>query len=288
MEAPAPRPPLAARPRELSVTQVETLIRDPYAIFARHILKLRPLDPVAADPGAAERGTMIHAALERFIREVGASLPDDALDRLLAHGREAFGATLSRPTVEAFWWPRFCQAARWFIEEFERERAGELRDSRAEVRGRLTLEPAGRPFQLVAKADRIDRLGDGGYAILDYKTGQVPSEPQVTSGWSPQLPLEAAVARAGGFQGLAEAAVAALIYVRLSGGDPPGERCDIKADANQLAADAAANLTRLIAAFDDERTPYRSRPRPMWASRFGDYDHLARVKEWSASGGEDG
>ncbi len=131
------------------------------------------------------------------------------------------------------------------------------------------------------------RLADGSYAILDYKTGQLPSNPQVLSGLSPQLPLEAAIARAGGFEDLTAAAVSALFYVRLGGGDPPGKASQIKADAGDLAAATAVNLAHLIAAYDDDRTPYRARPRPMWTSRFGDYDHLARVKEWSASGGED-
>src|SRR5438874_2113553 len=54
---PEPRPPVAARPRRLSVTQIETWMRDPYGIYARHILRLRALEPLDADPGAAERGT---------------------------------------------------------------------------------------------------------------------------------------------------------------------------------------------------------------------------------------
>ena len=147
---------------------------------------------------------------------------------------------------------------------FQRKRAQEVRECWAETRGRLDFETVGGPFALTAKADRIDRLADGSYAILDYKTGQLPTNPQVLSGLSPQLPLEAAIAEAGGFEGLAEAAVSALIYVRLSGGDPAGEASPIKADADSLATDAAANLTRLITAFDDARTPYRARPRPMW------------------------
>jgi ATP-dependent helicase/nuclease subunit B len=36
---PSPRPPVAARPRSLSVTEIKTLIRDPYAIYARHVLR---------------------------------------------------------------------------------------------------------------------------------------------------------------------------------------------------------------------------------------------------------
>src|SRR5262245_50134578 len=87
---PAPRPPVATRPRELSVTRVETWMRDPYSIYARHILKLRPLDPLDASPGLAERGIFIHSALDEFVRTLPGPLPPDALERLLALGRQRF------------------------------------------------------------------------------------------------------------------------------------------------------------------------------------------------------
>jgi ATP-dependent helicase/nuclease subunit B len=139
---------------------------------------------------------------------------------------------------------------------------------------------------LVAKADRIDRLPDSRLAILDYKTGAVPSGPQVTKGLAPQLPLEAAIAAAGGFDGVPSETVAELAYVRLTGRGAGGEVRVLADDPAQMAAEALAGLERLIAAFDRPATPYRSRPRPMFERRFGEYDHLARVKEWSSGLGE--
>ena len=50
----------------------------------------------------------------------------------------------------------------------------------------------------------------------------------------------------------------------------------------KLAEAALEGLRRRIATFDNENTPYLSRLRPMFLSYEGDYDHLARVKEWSA------
>ena len=93
------------------------------------------------------------------------------------------------------------------------------------------------------------------------------------------------MAMAGAFASIDAASVSALTFMRLGGGEPPGEARSIKADPEALGADARARLERLIASYNREETPYLSRPRPMWASRFSDYDHLARVKEWSASGG---
>ncbi|MEE9139517.1 MAG: double-strand break repair protein AddB [Alphaproteobacteria bacterium] len=286
LEPPAPKPPVSARPRKIRVTEVETLIRDPYAVYARRVLGLEPLDPIDADPGAAERGSFIHLALERFVQEFPGDLPEDAVERLLALGREAFGDALARPGVRAFWWPRFERVAHWFIGYERKRRAEGVTPLEIEVRGELELSGPAGPVALVAKADRIDRLPDSGLAILDYKTGAVPSGPQVTSGLAPQLPLEAAIAAAGGFDGVPSETVAELAYVRLTGRGAGGEVRVLADDPTQMAAEALAGLERLMAAFDRPATPYRSRPRPMFERRFGEYDHLARVKEWSSGLGE--
>jgi ATP-dependent helicase/nuclease subunit B len=282
---PAPRPPVSARPRLLSVTQVETWMRDPYAIYARHILKLWALDPIDADPGAAERGSMIHDALHRFVRAHPGALPADADEKLLDCGREAFREVLDRPAVWAFWWPRFERIASWFV-GVEAARRAAIVASFTERRGTLDLAGPRGPFQLTAKADRIDRINDGGLVVIDYKTGQVPTDKHVALGFSPQLPLEAAIAAAGGFAEVPAGPAAALAYWRLSGGDPAGEIREIKADAATLARQACAGLEGLIAAFDNPATSYAARPRPEYGPRFSDYDHLARLLEWSAGGEE--
>jgi ATP-dependent helicase/nuclease subunit B len=283
---PAPTPPVAARPRRLSVTQVETWMRDPYGIYARHILKLGALDPLDADPGAADRGNFIHDALDRFVKSWRADEASDAAcERLLGFGREAFAPALDRPGVWAFWWPRFERIARWFVEN-ESERRRMATPLAVEGRGELTLDgPAGK-FKLIAKADRIDHLNDGRIAVIDYKTGGVPSKGDLERGLAPQLPLEAMMAARGGFEGVPGGEVAEIAFWRLSGGRPVAEVKQY--DAPQFAADAYEGLLRLIAAFDDPATPYLARPRAEHAPRFSDYEHLARVKEWSASGEEGG
>lgn len=288
---PAPRPPVEARPRQLSATQVETWIRDPYAVYARHVLKLRVLDPLDADPGARERGTMIHKALEEFARrfpEPGS----DAASQLTAIGEEIFAGLLDRPAVRAFWWPRFRRIAEWFAANELEWRAAGRRIAAVEVTGAMTLPATHAPFILKATADRIDRLPDGRLAILDYKTGMPPSDKQVLRGLNPQLPLEAMIALAGGFPGVSPADVGELIYLRLRGGDPAGEIKSVEAkddDKNavnvmELIKQTKAALLARINKFDDAATPYLSRPRVDWMKYAGDYDHLARLQEWSASG----
>ena len=283
--APAPTPPVAARPRRLSVTRIETWIADPYSVYARDILRLKALDPIDADPSAAERGSIIHRILDAFVSAHPDALPPDAEDRLLALGREHFEAARARPGVLAFWWPRFERIVRWFLET-ERARRPAFQPLATEVEGALDLDAPGGPFRLTAKADRIDGTEASTLEIIDYKTGGVPPKKHVTDGRRPQLSLEAAIAGAGGFAGVEQAEIAALAYWRLSGAETAGEITAIGGDADKLAREAADGLQALVARFDDPATPYHPVPRPALAPAWNDYAHLARHKEWSVPGGD--
>ncbi|MFN4281685.1 MAG: double-strand break repair protein AddB [Alphaproteobacteria bacterium] len=286
IQRPAPTPPVAARPRRLSVTEVETWMRDPYGIYAKHVLGLRALDPLDADPGAADRGSFIHAALDAFVKSWRADeTPAVAYARLLDLGRVAFASALDRPGVWAFWWPRFERIARWFADN-ETLRRREATPLAVEGWGEMLLAGPAGPFKLVAKADRIDSLGDGRLVVVDYKTGGAPKAEELTFGFAPQLPLEAMMAARGAFKGVPAAEVARVEFWRLTGGQPPAKIAPH--DAALFAEESYRGLTGLIAAFDDPATPYLARPRAAHAPRFSDYEHLARVKEWAAAGEEEG
>jgi ATP-dependent helicase/nuclease subunit B len=285
IRAPAPVPPVAARPRQLSVTQVEALVRDPYSVYARHILRLRPLDPIDADPGAAERGTLIHAALDEFMKTYPEGLPPDARKHLIAIGRRKFAEASSSPGVLAYWWPRFERIADWFIaEETERRRLCEV--IHAEVKGHVEIAAPAGPFTLTAVADRIERRKDGSLVIADYKTGGLPPKSDVAAGFAPQLPLEGVIAEAGGFPGVPAGAVGSIEFWQVRGSVPPGE-IRAAADDPDAIANARRGLEGLIALFDDPLTPYVARPYGDRNARTADYDHLERVKEWLARGRKD-
>lgn len=284
---PLATPPLASRPRKLSVSAIETWIRDPYSIYARRILGLKVLDDIDADPGAAERGTVVHEALDRFVKLWPEGLPENACDELLRVGAEVFEAKMSNPAVRAFWWPRFERIAQWFIDNERQKRAGGRTPMSTETTAELTFSAPGGDFTLHARADRIDKSAQGGLAIIDYKTGNVPSNKQMRSGLTPQLTLEAAMAGAGKFAGVTAQQVSELIYMRLAGGLEPGKESGVFEDVEELAADALQGLKDRVAQFDDQDTPYLSRPIPKFLSRYGDYDHLARVKEWMVGDDEE-
>jgi ATP-dependent helicase/nuclease subunit B len=284
LKRPAPTPPVAARPRRLSVTEIETWLRDPYAIYARHVLGLRPLEPLDGEIGARERGTALHAALERFIARHPGVLPDDAALRLAQIADEVFAEAAIPKSALAVWRPRFLGAAQAFV-AVERERRAAIAESFLECKGSRVFAAPGGDFTLSGRADRIDLLTDGSAAILDYKSGATPTKKQVQQLLSPQLPLEAAMLAEGGFACLGKRIAEELIYLSLADGKK-AERPVMIENAAALADEAAEKLAQRIAWFDDASTPYVSRVQPQYVDSEGDYDHLARVREWSGGEGE--
>jgi ATP-dependent helicase/nuclease subunit B len=287
---PEPKPPREARPTSLSVTEIENWLRDPYTIYAKHILRLRPLDPIDATPGAAERGSAIHAAIGDFTQHFADRLPADPLAELIQLGRQHFAALDDYPEARAFWWPRFERIARWFV-GWDAARRAKVGSILAETGGRIEFPIGERIFTLRARADRIEQMRDGGYALLDYKSGRVPGHKEVRVGLAPQLTLEAAILRGGGFPGIAAGvSIAELVYISLRGGDLGGDEQTIELDTitPDAAADGArAELQKLATRFENPDEPYRSLVSSMWKKRYGDYDHLARIKEWSLAGGDE-
>jgi len=280
MKRPAPTPPVEARPRELPITDIETWVRDPYAIYAKRILRLRTLDPLDAEIGAPERGSAVHKALELFLQRFPGELPNDAALQLIAIADEVFAAQGTPKAALALWRPRFANAAVWFVNE-ERKRRQTIVKSYAEIEGCLAV---GDTFAIHGRADRIDILDDNGAVILDYKTGEPPSGAQIGAFLAPQLLLEGAMIRDGGFGDLGKRHVADLLYLRFGGGREPGE---IRPVNIALIDEAVARLRRRVSDFSVQAMPYLPRVKPYRVELPGDYDHLSRVREWSLSGWED-
>jgi ATP-dependent helicase/nuclease subunit B len=279
IKMPRPAPPLEARPKRLPVTDIEKWVRDPYAIYARRILNLRILDPLDAEIGPLERGNAVHLALERFVNEHPGELPPDAAVRLCAIADQVFAAEGTPKAALALWLPRFTRAAEWFV-AVEDGRRDDIVNSHTEIAGRFAVTP---DFELYGIADRIDVLASGEAAILDYKTGQVPTKKQIESFLAPQLLLEAAMLVAGAFDGLEKMATRDLLYIQVSGGRVPGTLLEVDV---ALVGEALDKLKKRIADFRKVTTAYEPRLHPKQARVSGDYDHLARVREWSISGWE--
>jgi ATP-dependent helicase/nuclease subunit B len=295
LKRPAPKPDPALFPRSLSVTEIETLVRDPYSIFARHVLGLDPLEPLAAVPSVATRGSLVHDIFAEFARLHPEGLPRRPEEHLFAIATNAFGEIADTyPELYAEWWPRYERMAAAYL-AWEAERRPGLRRIHPEVSGRWVIPMGRESFTLRARADRIELRPDGSACIVDYKTGTPPSAKMIFSGFSPQLTLEAAMLMHGAFDGLpAVRTTPDLLYVHASGGRKPFVPAPVKPPRGEersveaIVAEHATRLKGLIARFLTGEAAYTARPYPQYASQYGAYDHLARVLEWSLGGEEGG
>jgi ATP-dependent helicase/nuclease subunit B len=286
---PRPCPPVALRPRKLSVTEIETWLRDPYAIHARHVLGLAALKPLEEATDAADYGILVHAGMRHFFAQHGTRWPADAEQQLRRAMARALAEAGLREALVAWWAPRLERIADW-VARAEAERRSDRPPVAiaTEVGGAFRLLRPGGPFVLTGRADRIERWQGGGLAILDYKTGTPPTQREVDAGLAPQLLLESAMAEDGAFGAALVGSVEELTYWHLTGGFHAGEARQLfKADANAIAAataDAREALCRLIDTYDAPDCRYLSQPQPGFAPRFSNYAQLARVAEWAAVG----
>lgn len=280
---PAPNPPAAVRPRKLSVTQIETLMRSPYDIYARTVLRLAPIDPLGETADARERGNTVHAILSRFVEEGHDVMAATAPQMLRRLAEEEFGKLHVSAEVRAIWLRRFETAAQQFL-EFEQDRNAGVRRRHAEIKGEWQL-PIG--FTLTGRADRVDEMVDGTLEIMDFKTGSVPQPVTMRAFEAPQLLLEAAMARAGALEGIAPADSSALTYVKIGlGPDAFQPRAfslasehDVMSAAHEIERRMQAHVEHFL--FRD--TPMPARLLPLKTQRFpGPYDHLSRMAEWTA------
>ncbi len=289
---PTPRPRAEHRPRELSITEVEPLMRSPYDIYARRVLRLRRLDPLGAQPDAKERGSMIHTVFERFVREGHGFAATDALATLERMAREEFAGLDAIEERREIWLRRFRRAAEMFL-DYERGRTGLVASRTAEIKGRWILPSS---FELVGKADRIDQLSDGTLEIIDFKTGGIPAAADMKEFDAPQLLLEAAMARAGTFPGIAKRDSSALTYIKIGLGPAAFQITPFRLRKGMTLMQAVDEIERRLQGHVDaflmsDRLPMtaRLRPRVITGRRSfpGEYDHLARTDEWTLTAGVD-
>lgn len=294
---PNPKPALDVRPRHFSVTEIETLRRDPYAIYVRRILNLEPLKPIGQDPGAAERGSLFHEILHRFVVAKVDPAGADAQSKLLEIGSQCFAEAALPADIHAIWWPRFVEMVPAIV-DWERQQSAGVAARLSEVAS-IRLEIGATGITLSGRADRIDLLDGGAHAeVLDYKTGSSPSRRQAHRLLAPQLALEGALLQRGAFEDPGAVEPAELKFVRLRSDSSVtaesileirGSAKSIKTAAS-LADEAWQRLEQLIARYSDPDKGYLSRALPLREHDLeGDYDHLARVQEWSSGvDGDDG
>ena len=290
-ERPWPRPKVELRPKQLSVTQIEMLRRDPYAIYAERILQLKELDPLGGAIGGGEIGSAVHAALERFVNAYPSGpLPPGARATLRAFLREGLTLQLLDADFAVLMWPRLEKTIDFYL-GFEAARRKTIKTIKTEVEGNLDIILAdGSVFALTARADRIELNTDGSVTLVDYKTGTPPSNDEILFGFASQLTLEAAMCARNAFGLGGKTETIEALYLKL-GGALGGKEKPVtfpKANFIDVAENHYHGLIALLDQFRDPATPYPPRPFPKFARRYNAYDHLARVKEWSRGGEAEG
>ena len=280
---PHPKPPISSRPRSLPVTDIETWIRDPYALYAKRILGLHPLEPIEREADHLLKGTLYHEIMQKYVETVDLRQPEaHRLQHLIRMAAGIIAQQKLDDQTSQIWTLRFSEIAERYV-EWEEANLSDLMDGETfcETSGFYRLEDLN--FTLRARADRIEKNSQGSLKIIDYKTGSGPSVQQAHT-LSPQLALEGLIAKNGGFDGIEAAAVADLSYMRLRRGQDFRNQSIVneKNPVDQLVNNAEASLRELVEGYQSADQGYPSRRAPFKEGDVsGDYDHLARTREWS-------
>lgn len=281
---PTPRPALHQRPTKISVTQVKKLLDDPYAVYARDVLKLSPIDAIAQDRTGATRGQLFHLALGLFFADHPLQPPAGPHAALIAAGRKAFALFDPGPELTHYWWPRFERVAEWLMSELD-QFYGENTRLLPEAMGKSELALAGGPVALTGRADLIRVDGNGLARIYDFKSGTAPALADKWQSFTYQLTLEAAMLAQGGFKDAGELTVEELAYVEISGRIPPGVFKPIDDATLQRAGGHLDKLKQLLSGYQNADQPYYPRANVTKEEQPLDYDHLSRYREWIVRGG---
>lgn len=285
LSAVCPTPPVEARPRKLSATDITKWLINPYEIFASKILELKRLDALEKVAESKDFGLYAHKVFELFCRQYPSVLDENAEAFLKQTAEEELKNWQLTKAQEIFWKNKIDNLSEWFLQE-EKKARDDVKHIEPEIGGETQLDGPKGPFTIFAKADRLEETKDGFYRVADYKTGQYPSKKAMSSGFAPQLLIEALIAESGGFKvgekKLQSREVEDLIYW------PLGERLasfkNIRGDDLRAVLERTENqLKEMIAAFDDKDTPYLYNPNPKHCNKYSDYEHLSRVKEWGQS-----
>lgn len=280
---PAPRPAIDKRPLELSATNINAFLRDPYTIFAKYILQLYPLEDIDRNFDRRDYGTLVHKAVELFNKKYGAHYPINAKEELLKLGEELFSKASIPTEVRVFWWPQFEQTVDWLLNK-EQEYRIDIVEVYNEEKGKMHISLSdGHKFTITGTADRIDVTENGDINILDYKTGSsgFPASLQLFKlGYEPQLPVEALIAMNDGYEKIkAPVKINSLRCWRLG-----KEVCELSEDDSKIAIGITEqNLRQRLHEFYEQTppAPYVYKPDPASAPKYSDYEHLSRYAEWA-------
>jgi len=275
---PAPILPSDVRLENLSVTEVKTLVKDPYDIYAKRILNLRKVDPIGRQADARDRGTAIHAITEQFSKtdqpwSADYLKVDGAYERFVGVMDNVLEDIAPTATLRLTWRANVLRVLDWFLEgEAERRKLGA--SAAIEKLGEITFPDLG--LTLRTRADRIDK-GPDGYRIYDYKGGNPPSNTVIKRG-DKQLSLMALILRAGGFDDLPPDEIAHLEFI----GFHPSQSTQLVDTLDKTALDQIEEAFKTLILHYQNGGGFVARDRPITSDNIqSEYKHLSRFGEWT-------
>jgi RecB family exonuclease len=270
---PSPKPPKDTRPKKLSVTEIKTLIRDPYAIYAKHILKLKPLRPLHETADPLLRGVTIHKIFEQFVKNWQQDFSElDQKKLLLDFTKKQLTQKVASPTAQLFWFSRVEKIADWFVSE-EANRRNLCKPIALEKKGRIVIPSLG--FKLTAQVDRVDINQNGEAVIYDYKTGAVPNK-NVQLHFDKQLFLLSLIVEDGGFSDIAPLNVSNASFIDLS------NKKVVLAPFDQESLEThRSKFHLLIERYLNPDQGFTARRAMFRIEDNSDYDGISRFGEWS-------
>ncbi len=280
---PMPCPPKEIRPKKLPVTQIKNLLTNPYAVYARYILQLRPLNELESFDMKSGYGTALHAAFQELVSENDLTVQkavQKITDHLVAAGCNQTDLAYNKTKIE--------KSAAFFVQTQTRMKS-KIKKTITETSGAYSFPLCdGTLFTLTAIADRIDKMNDGSYEIIDYKTGSLPTAISIQRGINSQLPLEGLILKQNGFQDYSDNPDKInFSYWHITGKDTGGEIKEINEKTDQdFIQEAKEGVQKLINAYQNDTRPYEAHLMEKVIT-YDDYEHLARVKEWLSEESEE-
>ncbi|WP_040257625.1 palindromic element RPE3 domain-containing protein [Rickettsia hoogstraalii] len=189
-------------PSILSVTDIETLIRNPYGFYAKKILGLRKKDNIWEEPKISDFGNFIHKVLEEYSKNYDKQFINlnllDKQNALINIGNHILYGTILPSYTKKTWQIKLTAFSKAFI-LFDIERRKNCKEIYFETKGELRLNIAGQDIKIIGIADRIEISKSNNITILDYKTGTIPTKKEIELGLSPQLIIESLMLLENGF-----------------------------------------------------------------------------------------
>lgn len=294
---PMPRPTAEQRKASISATALDRLLGDPYQFYARQVLGLSQLDPLAADPfnDPALRGTLVHEILDAWhsLRASGrtSGRADGDAAPIGPFAEEFLRNKPVHPLFWGLWRPRLVTALERFEQWIIEDEALGARTLSTEIKGAMRVDG----ITVHGVADRIDRLPDGSLAIIDYKSGKPPTKKEVAKGYRLQLGVLGLIARDGAFKHKDDPESSAISgdatrfefwSLRKQDGEFGERFSPLKLSSRQdglepqeFLPEHKEKLHTAITKYLNGDAPFTAKENPDYPG-YSEYDQLMRLEEW--------